>query len=253
MRPLRRTSFEHWQIEERRRSLWRRLSAPQLFVGSFGLLILAGHARAASAARALHGGAPGLAGRALHGHQRRVRHGAHRGGHRHLLHPAGQAWILLLIQLGGLGIITFTTLIIVALGRRLSLRARGAERQLGGGGAARGRAAAHARRGALHLRHRGGRRAAPLPALGCRATARRTPPGRRSSTRSAPSATPASPPSPTPWSASSADPLDPAGGDGADRAGGHRVPDAGGALPAAPATRGPAAASASRCTPAWCW
>lgn len=35
---------------------------------------------------------------------------------------AGQAWILLLIQLGGLGIITFTTVIIVALGRRLSLR-----------------------------------------------------------------------------------------------------------------------------------
>jgi len=34
----------------------------------------------------------------------------------------GQAFILLLIQLGGLGIITFTSLIIVALGRRLSLR-----------------------------------------------------------------------------------------------------------------------------------
>lgn len=33
----------------------------------------------------------------------------------------GQVFILLLIQLGGLGIITFTTLIIVALGRRLSL------------------------------------------------------------------------------------------------------------------------------------
>jgi trk system potassium uptake protein len=35
---------------------------------------------------------------------------------------AGQAWILLLIQLGGLGIITFTTLIIIAVGGRLSLR-----------------------------------------------------------------------------------------------------------------------------------
>ncbi len=34
----------------------------------------------------------------------------------------GQAFILLLIQLGGLGIITFTSLIIVALGKRLSLR-----------------------------------------------------------------------------------------------------------------------------------
>ncbi len=33
----------------------------------------------------------------------------------------GQAFVLLLIQLGGLGILTFTTLIILALGRRLSL------------------------------------------------------------------------------------------------------------------------------------
>ena len=35
---------------------------------------------------------------------------------------AGQAWILLLIQLGGLGMIAFTSMIIIALGRRLSLR-----------------------------------------------------------------------------------------------------------------------------------
>jgi trk system potassium uptake protein len=34
----------------------------------------------------------------------------------------GQFYILVLIQLGGLGIVTFTTLIIIALGRRLSLR-----------------------------------------------------------------------------------------------------------------------------------
>jgi len=35
--------------------------------------------------------------------------------------PAGQAFLLLLIQLGGLGIVAFTTLIILALGRRLPL------------------------------------------------------------------------------------------------------------------------------------
>ncbi|MBA3394791.1 MAG: potassium transporter Trk [Deltaproteobacteria bacterium] len=35
---------------------------------------------------------------------------------------AGQAWILLFIQLGGIGLITLTSLIIGALGRRLSLR-----------------------------------------------------------------------------------------------------------------------------------
>ena len=34
----------------------------------------------------------------------------------------GQAYLLLLIQLGGLGMITFTTMIILALGRRISLR-----------------------------------------------------------------------------------------------------------------------------------
>jgi trk system potassium uptake protein len=35
---------------------------------------------------------------------------------------AGQAWLLLFIQLGGIGLITLTTLLIGALGRRLSLR-----------------------------------------------------------------------------------------------------------------------------------
>jgi trk system potassium uptake protein len=35
---------------------------------------------------------------------------------------AGQLYLLLLIQLGGLGMVTFTTLIILALGRKLSLR-----------------------------------------------------------------------------------------------------------------------------------
>jgi Trk-type K+ transport system membrane component len=37
--------------------------------------------------------------------------------------PFGQAFILLLIQLGGLGIVTFTTVAILTFGRRLSLRA----------------------------------------------------------------------------------------------------------------------------------
>src|SRR5262245_30188868 len=33
----------------------------------------------------------------------------------------GQLWLLLLIQLGGLGILTFTTLVVRAVGRRASL------------------------------------------------------------------------------------------------------------------------------------
>lgn len=36
--------------------------------------------------------------------------------------PLGQAYILLLIQLGGIGMLTLTSLVILALGRRLSLR-----------------------------------------------------------------------------------------------------------------------------------
>lgn len=38
----------------------------------------------------------------------------------HFTH-AGQAYLLVLIQLGGLGIVTFTTLAVLALGKRLSL------------------------------------------------------------------------------------------------------------------------------------
>ena len=38
--------------------------------------------------------------------------------------PWGQAFVLLLIQLGGLGMLTFASLILVALGRRVSLRAQ---------------------------------------------------------------------------------------------------------------------------------
>lgn len=43
--------------------------------------------------------------------------------------PLGQAYILVLIQLGGLGILTFATLVILAMGRRLSLRHRMAASQ----------------------------------------------------------------------------------------------------------------------------
>lgn len=36
--------------------------------------------------------------------------------------PAGQLWVLVLIQLGGIGMMTFTSLILIAIGQRLSLR-----------------------------------------------------------------------------------------------------------------------------------
>jgi trk system potassium uptake protein TrkH len=103
-------------------SAWRRLSPAQLFVGSFLLLVLTGTV----GFRVL----PGL-------------YTGERLGWVDALFTAtsavcvtglivvdtatyftrlGQLYLLVLIQLGGLGMITFTSLIIVALGRRLSLR-----------------------------------------------------------------------------------------------------------------------------------
>jgi trk system potassium uptake protein TrkH len=114
---------DRWNVpEEAPRTLWRRLTPPQLFLGSFAGLIALG----TMGLRWLPGlyVGPGL-------------------GWLDALFTAtsavcvtglivvdtatyftawGQAFLLLLIQLGGLGIITFTTVIILALGRRLSLR-----------------------------------------------------------------------------------------------------------------------------------
>lgn len=103
-------------------TLWRRLSAAQLFTGSFLLLILLGTAGFLAL--------PGLyAGEGL-GWQDALFTATSAVCVTGLIvvdtatyfTPLGQGYVLLLIQLGGLGMITFTTLIILALGRRLSLR-----------------------------------------------------------------------------------------------------------------------------------
>ncbi len=120
------TWFDKWRIgDARRKGLWRRINEPQLFVFSFLLLIATGTLGLKLLPR-LYTGAPlgwldsiftitsavcvtGLT----------------------VVDTAtyftfwGQAWILLYIQLGGLGIIAFTSVIIVALGKRLSLRQEG--------------------------------------------------------------------------------------------------------------------------------
>lgn len=112
---------EWWTTEPRSVPFWRRLNGPRLFVLSFALLVA--------------GGTLGLL----------LLPGIYTGEDLSLLDAlftatsavcvtglivvdtatyfttVGQAFILLLIQLGGLGIITFTTLIIVALGRSLTL------------------------------------------------------------------------------------------------------------------------------------
>lgn len=101
---------------------WRSLTPPQLFVGSFLLLIIAG----TLGLRLLPGlyvadglgwidslftatSAVCVTGLVV------VDTSTH-------FTRTGQAFLLLLIQLGGLGMVTFTTLIILALGRKLSLR-----------------------------------------------------------------------------------------------------------------------------------
>ena len=113
-----------WDIPQGRNvNSWQRLSPPQLFVGSFGFLIAIGTvglkllpglyqteplgwldaAFMATSAVCV----TGLAVTDIATHFTML----------------GQVFLLLLIQLGGLGMLAFTSLIILALGRRLSVRA----------------------------------------------------------------------------------------------------------------------------------
>ncbi|ACY47046.1 TrkH family potassium uptake protein [Rhodothermus marinus] len=108
--------------QPRRESFWRRLSPPQLFVGSFLLLILLG-TLGLKTLPGLYTGAPLSWLDALFTATSAVCvTGLIVVDTATYFTVWGQAFILLLIQLGGLGIITFTTVLIVALGRRLSLR-----------------------------------------------------------------------------------------------------------------------------------
>lgn len=112
-----------WEVRGRRPpSLWRRLTAPQLFAGSFLLLVAAGTLGLKTL--------PGLYTAEPLGWLDAIFTATSAVCVTGLVVVdtathftfAGQAFILLLIQLGGLGMIAFTTLIILALGRRLSLR-----------------------------------------------------------------------------------------------------------------------------------
>ena len=108
--------------ERENESLWRRLSPPQLFVGSFLLLIVLG-TLGLKVLPGLYTGAPLSWLDALFTAASAVCvTGLIVVDTATYFTTAGQAFILLLIQLGGLGIVTFTTVIIIALGRRLSLR-----------------------------------------------------------------------------------------------------------------------------------
>lgn len=111
-----------WEVSGRRISLWRRLTAPQLFVASFLLLVGLG-TLGLKLLPGLYTGAPlGWLDALFTATSAVCVTGLIVVDTATYFTPAGQAFLLLLIQLGGLGIIAFTTLIIVALGRRLSLR-----------------------------------------------------------------------------------------------------------------------------------
>ena len=103
-------------------SLWQRLTPPQLFVGSFGLLILLGTAGLLGLPGLYTGPSLGWLDALFTATSAVCVTGLIVVDTATHFTPAGQAFLLLLIQLGGLGMITFTSLIIMALGRRLSLR-----------------------------------------------------------------------------------------------------------------------------------
>ena len=113
----------------RRRSFWQRLSPPQLLVGSFLLLVALGTVGLKELPGIYPEGVEPLSWLdALFTATSAVCvTGLIVVDTATYFTTAGQAFILLLIQLGGLGIITFTTLIMAALGRRLSLRTESLE------------------------------------------------------------------------------------------------------------------------------
>lgn len=109
-------------VVHRRPSFWRSLSGPQLLVISFAVLVLIG-TLGLMYLPGLYTGEPlGWLDALFTATSAACVTGLIIVDTATYFTPAGQAWLLLLIQLGGLGIITLTTLIIVALGHRLSLR-----------------------------------------------------------------------------------------------------------------------------------
>ena len=107
---------------ERRRSLWRRLTPPQLFVASFLALVAAGTLGLQLLPGLYTGPRLSWLDALFTATSAVCVTGLIVVDTATYFTTAGQAYLLLLIQLGGLGMITFTTVIILALGRRLSLR-----------------------------------------------------------------------------------------------------------------------------------
>lgn len=111
-----------WSLERSFSARFRRLLTPaRLLVLSFALLIAFGTAGLLTLPGLYTGPSPGLLDALFTATSAVCVTGLIVVDTATYFTPLGQAFILLLIQLGGLGILTFTTLIILALGRRLSL------------------------------------------------------------------------------------------------------------------------------------
>lgn len=120
---VRRPRFRLWELEVRPRiSPWARVSAPQMFVGSFAALIGVGTLGLKGLPGLYTGAELGWLDAFFTATSAVCVTGLVVVDTATYFTTAGQAFLLALIQLGGLGIITFTTLIILSLGRRLSLR-----------------------------------------------------------------------------------------------------------------------------------
>ena len=113
-----------WDIAlgRRRQSPWHRVTPPQLFVGSFGLLVLMGTLGLKFLPGLYTGAELGWLDAVFTSSSAVCVTGLIVVDTATYFTLRGQAFLLLLIQLGGLGMITFTSLIIVSLGKRLSLR-----------------------------------------------------------------------------------------------------------------------------------
>ncbi|HEX6132764.1 MAG TPA: TrkH family potassium uptake protein [Longimicrobiales bacterium] len=106
----------------RRATWWRRRTAPQLFVGSFLVLILVGTVGLRVLPGLYTGDALGWVDALFTATSAVCVTGLIVVDTATYFTPLGQGFLLLLIQIGGLGMITFTTVIILMLGRRISLR-----------------------------------------------------------------------------------------------------------------------------------
>jgi len=118
-----RRSFGHWDVpKERASQLWQRVTPPQLFVSSFVLLIVIGTCGLKLLPGLYTGQSLSWLDATFTATSAVCVTGLSTFDVATRCTWAGQAWILLLIQMGGLGMLTFASMIIVALGRRLSLR-----------------------------------------------------------------------------------------------------------------------------------